>query len=371
MLGAIVIFIVILSLAVFVHECGHFFFARKFGIKVEEFGFGFPPRLFGIKRGDMVYSVNAIPVGGFVRLKGEAGDSRASDSFAGQSVAKRAVVIGAGVLMNLVLAWALFTVGCLFGLPQVVDGSVDLPSGARVSGQKVHVVQVLEGSPAAESGIVPGDIVVSVDGRGLASMNDLSAATGSAAGPLELVIDRNGEAVETSVVPAQLAETGQVGIGVQMVETGLVTYPFYLAPIEGLRVTGIYTYEITVAFGRIVWELVTAGRPSVDVSGPIGIAVMTGDVAKFGLLYLLQFAALLSVNLAVLNVLPLPALDGGRLMFLLIERLRGRAVSPRAEALVHNLGFALLMVLVVVITYGDVIRFGDRIIESISGVFTG
>ncbi|HCC22254.1 RIP metalloprotease RseP [Candidatus Uhrbacteria bacterium RIFOXYC2_FULL_47_19] len=371
MLGAVIIFIVILSLAVFVHECGHFFFARKFGVKVEEFGFGFPPRLYGFKRGGTIYSVNAIPVGGFVRLKGESGNSRDKDSFSSQSVAKRAVIIGAGVVMNAVLAWVLFTIGCLFGLPQVVGEGADLPTGARISDQRVHVVQVLEGSPADEAGVRSGDIIVSVDGRPLVAVAELSALTGQTDDSgLVLALDRDDEVVEVRTTPAVLP-SGQTGIGVQLVETGLVSYPFYLAPLQGLFVTASYTYEITSVFLQIIGDLVTAGRPSVDVSGPIGIAVITGEVAKFGFLYLLQFTALLSINLGVLNVLPLPALDGGRLLFLLIEKLRGRSVGVRFEGIVHNIGFLLLMIMVVVITYGDVLRFGDQILQSFSGVFSG
>jgi len=200
---------------------------------------------------------------------------------------------------------------------------------------------------------------------------ELSALTGQTDDSgLVLALDRDDEVVEVRTTPAVLP-SGQTGIGVQLVETGLVSYPFYLAPLQGLFVTASYTYEITSVFLQIIGDLVTAGRPSVDVSGPIGIAVITGEVAKFGFLYLLQFTALLSINLGVLNVLPLPALDGGRLLFLLIEKLRGRSVGVRFEGIVHNIGFLLLMIMVVVITYGDVLRFGDQILQSFSGVFSG
>ncbi len=202
-------------------------------------------------------------------------------------------------------------------------------------------------------------------------MAELSALTGQTDDSgLVLALDRDDEVVEVRTTPAVLP-SGQTGIGVQLVETGLVSYPFYLAPLQGLFVTASYTYEITSVFLQIIGDLVTAGRPSVDVSGPIGIAVITGEVAKFGFLYLLQFTALLSINLGVLNVLPLPALDGGRLLFLLIEKLRGRSVGVRFEGIVHNIGFLLLMIMVVVITYGDVLRFGDQILQSFSGVFSG
>jgi regulator of sigma E protease len=373
MIGTVITFILVLSIIVFAHEFGHFYSAIKSGVAVEEFGFGFPPRLFGVKKKGTIYSINWIPIGGFVRLKGESGDDRRSkDSFAAKSIGKRALIIGAGVIMNMVLAWALFSFGLTFGLPQVIEDESAVPGYATVVDEKVYVVNVLEGSPADEAGIEPGDQILVANGETVISMERFAEQTGGRGdAALALELKRDEENVEMSVSPAILEETGRPGIGVGLLKTGVVSYPFYLAPVQGLLLTLDFTREITVTFAGILGDIFTGKGTDVEISGPVGIAVIAGDVAKNGWRYVLQFTALLSINLAIINVLPLPALDGGRLFFLLMEKLRGRPVSERIEAMIHNTGFALLMLLVLLVTYGDVVRFGDRIWGALFGAFTG
>ncbi|MEA3248913.1 MAG: RIP metalloprotease RseP [Patescibacteria group bacterium] len=373
MIVTVITFIVVLSIIVFAHEFGHFYCAKKSGVAVEEFGFGFPPRIFGVKKGDTIYSINWIPIGGFVRLKGESGENeKDSDSFGSKSAAKRGIIIGAGVVMNIFLAWVLISIGLVFGLPQIIEDEASLPGFVKVSEEKVYVVNILEETPASEAGIEIGDIISTVDGETITSMDQFAGMTGARGdSPLQISLLREEEYVEVSVSPAILEVTGRPGIGVGLLKTGIVSYPFYLAPLQGLAVTATYTKEIALAFARIIGELVTGQGPSVDISGPVGIAVVTGEVARHGWRHLLQFTALLSINLGIINVLPLPALDGGRLLFLAIERLRGRPVSRRVEAAIHNTGFALLLLLVVLVTYGDVVRFGDRILNAVFGAFTG
>ncbi len=373
MIGTVITFIVVLSIIVFAHEFGHFYSAIKSGVAVEEFGFGFPPRIFGIKRGKTIYSINWIPIGGFVRLKGESGEHEHDrDSFSSKSVGKRGIIIAAGVIMNIILAWFLLSFGMVFGLPTVVEDEGDLPSYVRVADEKVYVVNVLEETPAAAAGIETGDIVSSVNGEAITSMDQFAGMTGGRGdAALDITLKRGDENVAVSVSPAILEATGRPGIGVGLLKTAVVSYPVYLAPLQGASVTAIYIKEITVAFARIIGDLVTGKGTSVEISGPVGIAVVAGEVAKSGWRYLLQFMAVLSINLAVINVLPLPALDGGRLLFLVIEKVRGRPVSRRMEAAIHNAGFAILMILVLLVTYGDVVRFGDRILGAIFGVFTG
>ncbi len=373
MLGTILTFVIVLSVIVFAHECGHFYFARRAGIKVEEFGFGFPPRLWGKKHGDTIYSINAIPIGGFVRLKGESGeDAKDPDSFSNKTSLQRGLVIVAGVVMNLILAWVLLSAGYVFGLPQIIDDESALPSYARVTEEKLHVVNVLEGTPAFAAGIEIGDVIIGAEGESVSTIEKFAGLTGSGGDdPVDLTLDREGEDIEMSVVPAMLEITGKPGIGVSLMKTGMVSYPFYLAPIQGAWATASFTGQIVVAFGTIIGDLVTGSGAPEEISGPVGIAVITGEVAQHGWRHLLQFMALLSINLGVLNILPLPALDGGRLLFLIIERIRGRAVNRNIEAMIHNAGFALLLLLVLVVTYGDVVRFGDRIMQAFTNVFTG
>jgi len=367
MLVTIIIFIAILSLLVFVHEFGHFITAKKAGIHVEEFGFGFPPRMLGVMRDKTIYSINWIPLGGFVRIKGESGEhARDKDSYASKSIPKKITILCAGVLMNVLLAWCLLSVGYLIGVPQVVE---DLPSFARVSDTRVRVVSVLKDSPAYKAGLEPGDAVTSIDGTLITEIDVFRAYTASHAGaPVVLAIEAGKGPKEVRLVPQILKDTGRVGIGVALMKTGLVSYPLYYAPLEGARAVYSITADIFTAFGGLLRDLVVQKPVSVDFSGPVGIAVVTGEIAKMGFRYLLQFTALLSINLAFVNILPFPALDGGRVLFLLIEWARGKAVDRRVESVVHNIGFALLMILVLVVTYRDIVRFGGDFLSSVGGV---
>jgi regulator of sigma E protease len=372
MILTIITFVVVLSVIVFAHELGHFFFARRAGVKVEEFGFGFPPRLWGVRRGETIYSINAIPIGGFVRLKGESGENECdADSFVRKSAGHRLLIIVAGVAMNLVLAWLLFSVGYIFGLPQIIADESMLPGYARIIDEKLYIVDVLADTPATAAGLLVGDVLISAEGEKISDIGSFSDLTGNRADTaISLQIEREGEIMEKIVTPTVLSVTGKPGIGVSLMKTAIVSYPMYLAPLQGLMVTASFTEQIVIAFVTIIRDLVTGGGVPADISGPVGIAVVTGEVAAHGWRHLLQFTALLSINLGVINILPLPALDGGRLLFLVIERIRGRAVNRRVETVIHNIGFTLLILLVIVVTYGDVVKFSDRILRAFYDVFT-
>ncbi len=368
MLSTIIIFTAVLSLLVFVHEFGHFATAKKAGVKVEEFGFGFPPRLAGFRHGGTIYTINWIPLGGFVKIKGESGEHKSDkDSFGGKSALVRGLILGAGVIMNFVLAWSLLTVGYIIGLPQVAE---DLPASAIVRETKIQVVTVLKGSPADRAGLQTSDAIVSLDGAAPAEIADVQKySTARRDVPVMIEVDRGAKRLKLAITPETLAETGKVGFGIALVKTGLVSYPWYLAPVQGLSATLSFAREILDSFGKLLGDFFSRKAVSVDVSGPVGIAVVTGQVADLGFRYLLQFTALLSINLAIVNVLPIPALDGGRLMFLVIEKIRGRAVGRRIELTAHNIGFALLMILVAAATYKDLVRFGDRILGAFGKIF--
>jgi len=371
MFWTLILFLAVLSLLVFAHEFGHFIVAKKSGMRVEEFGFGFPPRAFAVRRGDTEYSVNWIPLGGFVKVKGESGQHRDEpDSFASKPAWKRFLVLVAGVVMNLVVASILLSIGFMAGLPTSVDG---VPDGAVVEQASLDVVSVVDGSPAVRSGIVAGDEVVSMDGK---TFDDAEAARAyikdrGDAGISVIVRKEDGSFATTTVASEDLPGLGVHGIGVGLVKTGLVSFPPHLAVVQGIRATFVYTVEVLRSFGDLLKNLVVHQTVSVDLSGPVGIAVMTGQAARLGFTYLLQFAALLSINLAVVNALPFPALDGGRILFLLIEVVRRKSVNHQAEAIVHNLGFVFLMALVALVTYRDFVRFGGQMwgaVKSFVGV---
>ncbi len=363
MLAPVLIFLVVLSLLVFIHELGHFLAAKAFGAKVEEFGFGFPPRVFGKKVGDTTYSINWIPLGGFVRIKGENGTGVSdADSFSFKKPWQRAIILAAGVFMNLILAWFLVTIGYIIGLPQTVD---QVPKYAHVTNASVVVITVLPDSPAAQAGLKEGDQVVSVDGANINNTEDFRVYTSAHSGqPVNITTNRDGVVATTAITPIVLSATGRPGIGVGLASAGLISYPWYYAPIAAVEATASITYQTISGLLSVLRNLIVGQPAGVQLSGPIGIAFVTADVVRLGFRHLLQFAAILSINLAVINVLPIPALDGGRLLFLAIEKLRGRPTNRNFEGTVHAVGFFVLIGLILVITYGDLMHFGGRIITA-------
>ncbi|MFZ5364567.1 MAG: site-2 protease family protein, partial [Patescibacteria group bacterium] len=181
--------------------------------------------------------------------------------------------------------------------------------------------------------------------------------------PVRFILERDGQKIEKEISPTFLIETGRGGIGVGLIKTGIVSYPWYLSLWKGAESAVLFTGEVAIAFYELIKNLIVTQKVSVDLSGPVGIAVLTGQVARMGIIYLLQFTALLSINLAVINFLPFPALDGGRILFLIIEKIRRKPVSQKIENLVHNIGFSLLMLLILLVTYRDVIKFSDKFVS--------
>jgi regulator of sigma E protease len=397
MLFTIIIFIIVLSVLVFVHELGHFGVARKMGVKVEEFGFGLPPRACGILRfhsesgdsgkkkerwkfflgehipniegmvpDDTIYSINWLPLGGFCKIKGENGDGETDrDSFVSKKIWQRIAIISAGVIMNIILAMVIFSVGYMVGLPQSVD---DGDSQKYIYGQKIMVAQVVSGTPAEKAGLKVEDAILSINGQEFQRDKDLQDYVATRAGEtLDYKVEREGKTLDFQVVPEEKNGKGQIGVAI--VNSGLVRYPWYLAIGKGITTSLTLLWVIIVAFYELLKNLIFGHGVSADISGPVGIATMTGQYAHMGMIYLAQFVALLSLNLAVVNFLPLPALDGGRIIFLLIEKFRGSPVKREVEAAVHNLGFIALLLLVLVITVNDVSRFTGPIGSFLLGIF--
>ncbi len=352
----------ILALLVLVHEFGHFITAKKLGVRVEEFGFGFPPRIFGVKRGETIYSLNWLPLGGFVKIKGEQGENAGDeDSFAHKKAFERGLILASGVLMNFLLTVVLLAIGFSLGLPQEIS---EEPAGARISNVQIEVVTVFNGSPAQKADLRAGDAIVSLDGLELKRAEDFRAYT--LAHPdqtLTLEIKRDNEILTKLVKPTKFPGVEQVAIGVGLIRTGLVSYPWYLALVKGFSATFYLIKEIFIALYELIKNLVLAKGLALEVTGPVGIAVLTGRAARLGFVYLLQFTALLSINLAIINFIPFPALDGGRFLFLLIEKIRRRPVSRKIEALIHTIGFSLLMLLVIAVTYRDLVRYSDKFVS--------
>jgi len=351
----ILIFLIILGLLIFVHELGHFIAARALGVKVDEFGFGFPPRVWSVKGKKTVYSINWIPLGGYVKLHGEDGQSRDKESFTSQQAWKRIIILVAGVSMNIILAAVIFSFGFVIGLPTDISGGV--PTGAKVRNPQVQILEVSKNSAAAGANLQVGDVLVSINGIKINSIKTAQEITKNAGeNIISLQYERSHKVISTDVKLQKLASSDQAGLGVGLAETGLVSFSLPRAIYQGSSATIRSLGMIVTAFGSIIGDLFSQQKVSVDVAGPVGIAILTGQVVKLGFAYLLQFAALLSLNLAIINVLPIPALDGGRLLFVIIEKVRGRPVSPTVEAKIHNTSFAILMGLIVLVTFRDIFK---------------
>lgn len=362
-LSTAILFILVLGLLVLVHELGHFLVAKRFGVRVDEFGFGFPPRIFGKKIGETLYSLNWIPLGGFVRIKGVAGDDTSAasrtdhDSFASKTFLRKYAILFAGIGMNLVLAVVLFSFTFMVGYDTTVT---DTAPGAISSQQRIVVSQVFTDSPAGQAGIQPGDVLTQYgDVTDVTVTGVKDFLTSHANGEVVLRLERsNGEEYTVNVAPQQITRDDQtfVGIGVGLEELVHARYTWYRAFWLGLKTTAVMVAQIFISLGDLVKQLFTTGNVAQNLTGPVGIAVLTRQVADMGIIYLLQFAAMLSVNLAVFNFLPIPALDGGRIVFVLIEKIQRKPVSQRVEATIHNIGFLLLLGLIFLVTWKDITR---------------
>lgn len=354
---SILLVIIILGILIFVHEFGHFFAARRAGVVVEEFAFGFPPRLVGWRRGSLLISLNAIPFGGFVRLQGEHDDpNHRQGSFVTARWPRQVFVLAAGVIMNYLLAWVIMSGIFAAGL-SVQPEAVPADSQSYLHNQHVEAV-VTPGSAADRAGLRTNDTITAIDGQHFTTTEQVIAHT-SAQSPLPAItvdVLRGNIVQHITIHPATAAQDQpHYGFGIQSVAT--LQYPWYSAPWYGLVSTADLTGQTFKGFGLLISQLVTKGTVSNEVTGPIGIAVLTGQISQLGFTPLLQFVALLSISLAVVNFLPLPALDGGRALFVLIGRVRGRPVNPRVESIIHAAGFYALILLVIAITIRDVQRF--------------
>lgn len=353
-----IIFIIILGVLVLVHEFGHFITAKRAGMKVEEFGFGFPPKLWSIKRGETRYSINLIPFGGFVKIMGEDGEERENpESFGAKPARTRAFVIAAGVLMNVVLAIVLLSFANLVGL-RVGIADADLPKAVDT---KVQIIQVDQNSPAAQADLQVLDEIVGFRVNGhevsVADVAGVQKVINENRGHEIVVQVRNGSEVrDINVTPRLDPPPGQGSLGISLALTGIIKYPWYEAIYRGVQNTYYLLVNTFIGYGTIFKNLFTQGNAGVALSGPIGIAVITGQAAKLGFTYLMQFTAIISVNLAVLNVLPFPALDGGRLLFLAIEKIRRRPIAKKVEGMANAIGFGLLILLMIYVTSKDIIH---------------
>lgn len=365
----LLIFLVTFTLIIAVHEFGHYLTARLLGMKVLEFAFGFPPRLFAWRHAGIDYSVNAIPFGGFVRILGQddfairqQGEGEPG-SFTSKPWWAQAVVLAAGVAMNFVLALVVLTAAFLIG--------TTAPTG------EVRVIEVKPGSPAEAAGVRDGDLLREVDGTAFRTSTAIVSYTYRQAGltragvpmdpprsaiPITLVLERDGQRTPpVKVTPRQELPQGEGPMGIVLED---VTAPVSVAPTEAVGSAWSLTVDVVQQIAALPGQLLGAddalpGGPP-QIGGPIEIFRVTDQVAEFGPTALMRLVGVLSINLGVLNIIPFPALDGGRLLFVLIGGIFNRRLSPQVEAMIHAVGFILLLGLLVLVSIADIRRvFGE------------
>lgn len=360
MLLTIITFLIILLVLVLSHEFGHFLFAKLAKVKVEEFAFGFPPRLLSIRRGETKYSFNLLPLGGYVKIFGEEGDeANEPRSFSGQKFATKVLIIAAGVLFNFLLAYILFTSGFIIGTP------IPLSDDDASHSASIQITEVQSGSPAELAGLEPGDRIMSLvgqDNEGISvfRVSDVQNFIRENKGQeISMNYARRGEVYEIKVTPRVEVKEGEGALGIAMIRTGIQKLGFLGSLKEGFITTVDITRATTFALFGFFKELFT-GRSSFDgVSGPIGIVNLVGDFSRFGVIFLIQLTALLSINLALINIIPFPGLDGGRIFFLLLEKIKGSPFHWKITRTVHAAGFAALIAMMILVTYHDILRLSS------------
>lgn len=354
MLISIIIFIFTLLVLVLIHELGHFLMAKRFGIKVEEFGFGIPPKIFGKKIGETIYSINALPLGGFVRLLGEdeIGGAQNPRDFRAKSVWQRITVVIAGVVMNLILAWLIFYSVIIYQNFKIIYPTLE---------SAAYVGYLEKDFPAEKAGIKIGDKVLKVDGKDVKQFdlarNFIRESKGQTIRLTLSDLDGN-NAKEITVTPKKVDNDFLIGVGFSP-----IGIKFYQTPISKIFSGITYSFDLTkltfVGLNKTISDLAGGNVESVSksVSGPVGLANISHDILSGGrqaLPFYLWFVGVISLTLSIFNVLPVPALDGGRLLFLIIEAVTKKKVKEDVERWVHQIGFAILLTLALLVTYSDV-----------------
>ncbi len=343
-------FILVVFILVLVHELGHFIAAKLNGIKVEEFGIGFPPSFIKVKYGETVYSLNLIPLGGYVRVYGEEGDVKKEKerAFVYKKPWQKLTVLVAGILGNFLLAWILISYLFTQGVP--------------VPSNKVIIEKVVRGSPAYEAGLKKGDVVRAIIFKNkrikVKNANEMVKIVNEYKGKkILLEIERGKKKFSVKVVPRKNPPKGQGALGVIITSYETKKYPWYEAPFKGLIESFKITQKVFTGIIKGILGFFTFKKTNLQVTGPIGIAKITSEAVKFGRNAFLELLALLSLNLAVVNILPFPALDGGRAVMVIYEWISGKRINKDFEQKLNLIGFALLILLAIIISIQDVKRF--------------
>ncbi len=361
---SIILFIIILAILILAHEFGHFIVAKRSGVRVDEFGIGFPPKIFGKKIGETEYTLNLFPIGGFVKIFGESPDEESVNgpdskrSFVNKPKYIQAAVLVAGVTFNVILAWFLLSAGFMIGLPTSVDVA---PEGRVLEDVALTIVEVKPDSPAQDVGLEVGDVILSlaVGEDSVFSPSPTEVQEFIAINfekDINVVYRRGKEFQETITLRPVEGIIDRPAIGIAMDEIGKLKLPAHLALWEGAKLTAGLTEATFFGLVSFFGGVFSGNADLSDVAGPVGIVGIVGQASEFGFVYLLSLMAIISINLAIINLIPFPALDGGRLLFLLIEAIKGSPIKPAIANTVNAVGFAALILLMVIITYSDIVK---------------
>ncbi len=364
----VIIFILVLGALVFVHELGHFLAAKKLGVRVDEFALGFPPKIYGKKYGETRYVLNLLPIGGYVKIFGEDPDEESTNgtdskrSFVHKPWWAKSLILLAGIFGNIIFAWVLFSIGFMIGMPTAVAPA------DRESVQNAHVelISVMPDAPGEKAGLKPGDQLTEIDANGAIVMGNAltpeSAASiiSQSGGSTVTITYLRGDSMSkvslnpvTGLVPD---DPNRPAAGIVMALAGTVQLGFLPAIGQGFLMTVQKTTDVATGLLTFFGSAFTLNANLGEITGPIGIANLVGDASNLGFIYLLTFTAFISLNLAVINVLPFPALDGGRLLFVLIETIRRKPISPKVANMANTVGIILLLVLMALVTVHDVLK---------------
>jgi len=364
------LFIIVIVVLIISHELGHFLAAKFCGVQVDEFGLGFPPRIFGKKWGSTLYSLNWLPFGGFVSILGEDSAVNLQEdrpgvtefgkrNFVHEPAYRRIFILIAGVTANLLLAWGLLTVSLQTGLLMPVDSGID---EGYITNRQVSIGYVVPNSPAAGAGMLEGDRIISAtdSGREIAidspeKLTDILNRSNGEPVTISLSRDISGDTEFVTLMPETISDGGY-RIGVALVALGEARLPITFAIVAGASLTVDFTKGTVVGFYNLISGFFAGQEGVGEVSGPVGIYNMVGSASGMGLAYILAFMALLSINLAVLNILPIPALDGGRIAVIIVESIKGSPIRQDIILKIHQTGFVLLIALMAVVTLHDIVK---------------
>jgi regulator of sigma E protease len=344
-------FVIVLGVLIFFHEFGHFLIARLFGVGVEKFSLGFGPRLIGKKIGITDYRLSAIPLGGYVKMVGEEPDAEVAPqdiplSFTHKHVFKRMLIVLAGPVFNILLAVIIF-----FGIFWFSGTFILKPS----------IGSVRAGSPAAAGGLEKGDLITAIDGTQVVNWDEMAEIINASNGQaLRITVRRHESTLDFSIAPEKIAAKNIFGEDIQRYAIGITaageTYSQNLNLFQAVAESLIQTYRVSELMVVIIAKLIRGDISTDTLGGPIMIAQMAGDSAKAGVGSLISFIALISINLAIINLLPIPVLDGGHLLFFAIEAIKGRPVSIKVREIAQQVGLFILILLMILVFYNDITR---------------